>query len=269
MSKIDDVLPLPERVEIRLICPDILCVRQIIPSWRDELISVAEKIGGWEQSEQINSKDGGSYKGARRTSRSMMISHTRTDFGPCLRRFELGLLNAYSTGIKAYAAYNPKLEVTNDSGYELLRYHKGERFSLHCDAIVGRYEGFRQVSGMIYLNDDYTGGETAFPRQGVKFKAKAGDLLLFPSNFCYPHESLPVTSGTKYAIVTWFIAHPKLPEQQKEDGHGESNVAGTDSEPDALDERVRLHGSAGSGPAEGEPEASDREHSTSIGGGVG
>ncbi len=267
MSEIDDVLPLPEKVEIRLICPDILCVRQIIPSWRDELIEVSEKLDIWAQSGQVNTEKENSYTGTHRTSHSMLVTHTHADFGPCLKRFELGLIGAYHTGIKAYVAYNPKLHVTDDSGYELLRYREGESFGLHTDAIFGRSKGFRQVSGMIYLNDDYTGGETVFPRQGVKFKARAGDLLLFPSNFCYPHESLPVISGTKYAIVTWFVAYPKSPGQNEEVGHGEANVPGTD--PDTPDDRVRLHGSTGSGPVEGEPEASDREHPTSVSGGVG
>jgi hypothetical protein len=28
---------------------------------------------------------------------------------------------------------------------------------------------------------------------------------MFPSNFLYPHSVLPVTEGTRYSIVTWFI----------------------------------------------------------------
>ena len=32
---------------------------------------------------------------------------------------------------------------------------------------------------------------------------KKGDLLVFPSSFTYPHEVLPVKSGTRYSIITW------------------------------------------------------------------
>jgi predicted 2-oxoglutarate/Fe(II)-dependent dioxygenase YbiX len=53
-----------------------------------------------------------------------------------------------------------------------------------------------------YVNDDYEGGEIFFRIQGVKVKPKAGDLFIFPSNFMYPHQAMPVQSGTKYSIVT-------------------------------------------------------------------
>jgi predicted 2-oxoglutarate/Fe(II)-dependent dioxygenase YbiX len=29
--------------------------------------------------------------------------------------------------------------------------------------------------------------------------------VLFPSSFMFPHEILEVTSGTRYAVVTWMI----------------------------------------------------------------
>ena len=30
-----------------------------------------------------------------------------------------------------------------------------------------------------------------------------GSAVCFPSNFTFPHEILPVTKGTRYALVTW------------------------------------------------------------------
>jgi hypothetical protein len=265
VSGLDAVLPLPDSVQVHLLCPDVLCLRGVIPSWREELVGIAEKIGGWKQSSQINPGSGDSYNGAYRTSRSMVISHQHPDFGPCFTRFETALVKAFHTGAHAYKAYNPKLEITDDSGYELLRYHEGECFGLHVDSVVGRHEGFRQLSAVLYLNDDYTGGETYFPRQEIKFKAQAGDLLLFPSNFCYPHESLPVIKGTKYAVVTWFVAYPQKPAEQEEEKHGEQGEGDADGTSAPADGGVRLHGSAGSGSDEGEPQTSDREHTASVG----
>jgi hypothetical protein len=57
---------------------------------------------------------------------------------------------------------------------------------------------------VIYLNDDYEGGELWFPYLDIKFKPQAGDIILFPSTFIYAHSSLKVTSGTKYSAVTMF-----------------------------------------------------------------
>ena len=264
MSKIDDVLPLPERANVLCLTDNVLVMKHVVPEWRNELIQIAEKINHWKQSGQVEhgSLNGGVYSSEYRTSNSLMISVRNSLYGPCLRRFEEALIKVFHSAALAYCAYNPHLKITDDSGYELLRYQEGQHFGLHTDAILGRNEGFRQLSGLIFLNDNYEGGETSFPRQGFKFKGEAGDVLLFPSNFCYPHESLPVTCGTKYAIVTWFVAYPKRPEE--EGSQDEAQDAGGGAEPVA-DDGVRLHRSTGSGSPEGEPEASDREHSTCVG----
>jgi Rps23 Pro-64 3,4-dihydroxylase Tpa1-like proline 4-hydroxylase len=54
------------------------------------------------------------------------------------------------------------------------------------------------ISAVLYLNDDYDGGDLNFPEQGVKIKPKAGSLVVFPSVPPFYHESLLITSGTKY-----------------------------------------------------------------------
>jgi len=54
------------------------------------------------------------------------------------------------------------------------------------------------ISVVLYLNDDYVGGELFFREQGVKIKPEAGSIVIFPSVEPYYHESLPVESGIKY-----------------------------------------------------------------------
>jgi predicted 2-oxoglutarate/Fe(II)-dependent dioxygenase YbiX len=61
---------------------------------------------------------------------------------------------------------------------------------------------------LLYLNDDYSGGELEFRNFQLKISPKKGMLLLFPSNFAYAHIAHPVTSGTKYAFVTWLHDRP-------------------------------------------------------------
>jgi len=82
-----------------------------------------------------------------------------------------------------------------------VKYGVGQHFQTHAD------HGFSYictVSSVLYLNDDYEGGELDFPRFGLKFKATAGDIVFFPSSFLFQHASLPVTSGVKYSAVTMF-----------------------------------------------------------------
>lgn len=89
-----------------------------------------------------------------------------------------------------------------DTGYDLLRYKEGGFFKTHIDE-GPKYN--RTVSCSLILNDDYEGGEFAFFDRQIKFTPKKGDALMFPSNYIYPHEIMPVTKGTRYSIVTWFI----------------------------------------------------------------
>lgn len=84
--------------------------------------------------------------------------------------------------------------------YQLLKYSKNEEYKQHYDG--GTASG-RAVSAIIYLNDDYQGGELDFPHHGIKIRPQKGMLVLFPSNFAYSHVSHPISEGIKYAIVTW------------------------------------------------------------------
>jgi predicted 2-oxoglutarate/Fe(II)-dependent dioxygenase YbiX len=85
-------------------------------------------------------------------------------------------------------------------GYNMLRYTGGQEYKAHAD---GDTSSGRSVSAIIYLNDDYEGGEVEFINFNIKIKPKSGMLLLFPSNYAYTHIAHPVISGTKYALVTW------------------------------------------------------------------
>jgi Rps23 Pro-64 3,4-dihydroxylase Tpa1-like proline 4-hydroxylase len=93
------------------------------------------------------------------------------------------------------------LRVTSDTGYDLLRYETGQFYTQHTDSFE---EQPRMLSCSIVLNDDYEGGEFAFFDRELTYKIPKGSAILFPSNFMYPHEIMPVTSGTRYSIITWF-----------------------------------------------------------------
>lgn len=91
--------------------------------------------------------------------------------------------------------------IEGDSGYHLLRYQKGDFFKEHTDHYLQQP---RTVSCSFALNDGYEGGEWGFFDREMVVKVPKGSAVLFPSNFMYPHEIMPVTKGTRYSIVTWF-----------------------------------------------------------------
>lgn len=111
------------------------------------------------------------------------------------------LFSAAEFAIKNYIDKFPA-SIEKDSGYYLLRYKKGQFYVPHIDSIK---EIHRTVSCSIALNDDYEGGEFAFFDRELKYKLKKGSVIMFPSNFLYPHEIMPVLSGTRYSIATWFV----------------------------------------------------------------
>jgi len=95
---------------------------------------------------------------------------------------------------------------------QLLRYGLGGKYGMHSDAdsFCSEQQRFyrfidRDFSMLIYLNDDYVGGELEFKGLNFRYQPKAGDLVIFPSNHIFSHESLPIISGTKYALVTWGV----------------------------------------------------------------
>lgn len=63
----------------------------------------------------------------------------------------------------------------------------------------------RSLVWMMYLNDDYEGGETEFLYQHKRIKPETGKLLIWPSGFTHAHRGGLVTEGTKYVITGWFV----------------------------------------------------------------
>ena len=112
------------------------------------------------------------------------------------------LFSIAGQAIKEYVRHFNWAKIEQDSGYELLKYEVGDFYTTHTDSFKDQP---RAVSCSFTLNDDYEGGEFAFFNRELVYNLKKGSCIMFPSNFMYPHEIMPVTSGTRYSIVTWFI----------------------------------------------------------------
>ena len=86
------------------------------------------------------------------------------------------------------------------------RYSSGQTMLSHCDHIQSIFDGKRKgiptLSIIGILNDDYEGGELIM-FEDKKIDTKKGDLIIFPSNFLYPHKITPVTKGVRYSYVSW------------------------------------------------------------------
>jgi predicted 2-oxoglutarate/Fe(II)-dependent dioxygenase YbiX len=104
--------------------------------------------------------------------------------------------------LRRYHAHFPRCQVERGTGFELLRYRTGGFYRQHTDSF---HHAPRELACSFLLNDDFEGGEFAFFDRTRRFAMRQGDAILFPANFMYPHEIVPVTAGVRYAIVTWFV----------------------------------------------------------------
>ncbi|MDY8137756.1 2OG-Fe(II) oxygenase [Aquimarina sp. 2201CG5-10] len=84
--------------------------------------------------------------------------------------------------------------------FRIYKYKPGQRFKMHRDGSHRKNEKERSFfSFLIYLNNDFEGGETYFEK-GITIMPKTGDALLF--HHPLRHEGKPIISGTKYVLRT-------------------------------------------------------------------
>jgi prolyl 4-hydroxylase len=103
---------------------------------------------------------------------------------------------------------------------QVVKYEPGTFYREHhdscCDGTQGCIDfekegGQRVATLLVYLNSDFTDGETHFPNLDLKLKADPGSAILFrplgsEEAKCHPkalHAGLPISSGVKYVCNAW------------------------------------------------------------------
>jgi prolyl 4-hydroxylase len=122
----------------------------------------------------------------------------------------------------AVHAINRRIAMASGTPYEngetlqSLRYQPGQEYRPHYDFVAG--DNRRLWTCLLYLNEEYEGGETAFVKTGLKVAGRTGDLLIFatfgPDGESDPmaeHAGLPVTRGVKYLATRWIREGRFLP----------------------------------------------------------
>ena len=141
-----------------------------------------------------------------RTNRSVSFNFLDTDFICVL--------------VQTRMAAALRLPFRHFEALTVLHYDVGQQISEHFDFVdpnVPDYErhirerGQRLVTFLVYLNDDYAGGETEFPRLGVRHKGVSGEGFFFVNAFADGrpdvrtlHAGRAPSSGEKW-IVSQFI----------------------------------------------------------------
>lgn len=112
-------------------------------------------------------------------------------------------------------ALNRRIAVASDTDVDagepltVLRYVPGQQYRPHHDALPG-VANQRAWTMLVYLNEGYRGGETAFPATGLKVQGRGGDGLLFANldtdgatDPSAQHAGLAVTAGAKWLCTRW------------------------------------------------------------------
>lgn len=85
-------------------------------------------------------------------------------------------------------------------------YDERDEYNWHVDIS----DKFRLlVAFILYLNDDFEGGETLFLNDRLKISPKKGSVLMFPCGPYFVHKSTPIKSGRKSIIWDCYYDIPK------------------------------------------------------------
>ena len=111
---------------------------------------------------------------------------------------------------------------------QVMQYAVGQEFRPHHDFLDPHQPGTaadlarrgqRIATFLIYLNDDFEGGETQFPKAGISHRGRTGDALFFanitPEGAPDPltlHAGTPPTKGEKWIFSQWIRDRsPEMP----------------------------------------------------------
>lgn len=118
-----------------------------------------------------------------------------------------------------------KYDIKGAESVQIGKYTEGGFYNFHRDGKSDHFGVYntpdnkfkhgnaRKLSISIILNDDYEGGGFQFAtleKEASKIYtpdfSEAGSVIVFPSFMM--HRVKPVTKGTRYSLVTWFLGPP-------------------------------------------------------------
>jgi hypothetical protein len=180
--------------------PDVRLFASAAPSELLEYI-IAQAAPRLAPSTTVDSRDGSVRRDSYRTSLTATLGPVDQDL----------VIVAINRCVAALASVDHQ----NAEFLSVLRYAPGDEYRPHFDWLAPGPDfdrgGQRIKTALLYLNDDYEGGETHFLTADRKIKGKPGDLLVFSNALpdgsgdkASGHAGLPVVGGNKWLGSYWF-----------------------------------------------------------------
>lgn len=108
------------------------------------------------------------------------------------------IISAIRIASENYSRLN-NIKLGNQSSLSISKYSQGKFMGPHTDEKTGAH-----VSGVLYINDNYIGGEISFPDKDIKIKPLSGSMIIFPSKEL--HSPSPAYGGDRVICpVFWYI----------------------------------------------------------------
>jgi prolyl 4-hydroxylase len=149
----------------------------------------------WLEQAMVNVEGGDTHYESVRDADSSAISHLTEDL--VVQRINRCIATATGT--------NPEW----GEPLNVLRYKPGQQFKPHHDG-RGSEGAIRIMTALIWLNEQFDGGETDFPSLNIRVRGGVGDMLVFRNvdeggleDERLIHAGLPVTQGVKWMASRW------------------------------------------------------------------
>jgi hypothetical protein len=132
---------------------------------------------------------------------------------------DAGAMDVVVQVIRARIAAATNLPLPVFEPAQIMHYSVGEEFRPHYDFLTSDAEGWaaqlerygqRIATFLLYLNDDFEGGETEFPSIGLSHRGRKGDALFFANvdgsgaaDRKTLHAGRPPSRGQKWILSQW------------------------------------------------------------------
>ncbi len=96
---------------------------------------------------------------------------------------------------------------------QLVKWKDGSEQGAHADSCnddgSDNFTAWREYSAVIYLNDDYDGGETYFTNYEISVEPQAGGMLMFMADLDHRHGVNKVINGERKTLITFWSKEVK------------------------------------------------------------
>jgi hypothetical protein len=113
--------------------------------------------------------------------------------------------NKADINLRSYLSFN------SSCGYDsyyfkhmcIMHHQEMNTIPYHYDCEIEKKEdgvNVRVFAILIYLNNNFEGGELVFPIQKKVIKPEPGLMLIFPTSFMYPHVTTPALGNDRFVL---------------------------------------------------------------------